>query len=169
MNKYFNIKKNILVEPDLENINILSKNLQTNNIAKYTLVNKALYSSNKRVKFDTTLNYNARKISTSGKILVRTINLINLFKKYHLSYVDLLKIDIEGAEWKLISKENKKYFTRCKIIIIEYHLDKYYKDIKIFENYFRKYIIFVDKKNDHQGLIYIINPYNKILRNISFH
>lgn len=56
-----------------------------------------------------------------GSINVPTITLKYLFDKYSLSSVDILKLDIEGAEKFVLQHHNTQYLQQCVQISVEYH------------------------------------------------
>nr|MDD3720718.1 FkbM family methyltransferase [Candidatus Gracilibacteria bacterium] len=87
---------------------------------------------------------------------VKCINLMEYIKENNIKNIDLVKIDIEGYEFELLSNINEKIFTITKTLIFEYHilfpdfnlkfellqnkLKKYYKKIKIQESKYNKNI-----------------------------
>lgn len=106
-------------EPDKQVFNALSYNINSLNLRGVTLINKALWNSEKSIKF-------FAEGSDGGRIAVKgdTKNIIDTqtvsLRKYIYKTVDLLKIDIEGAETKVIENcEDLLY--RVDKIFIEYH------------------------------------------------
>jgi len=147
MNLYFDIKKSFIIEPDEENLKILKYNLSINNIINYTLFEKALYINESEIGFDTNQDHDWKRIDL--KILnkkVKTISIWTIFKQNNLDTIDLLKMDIEWWEWYLIKNINdKKFYNRINLIVIEYHLDsenKRKEDIIDYFDWFNHYIAF---------------------------
>jgi FkbM family methyltransferase len=62
------------------------------------------------------------------QVRVKTVTL----DKYFLKKVDLLKIDVEGDEYKILNSVNKDFFLKFKIIIIEFHNLHYLFNEKFF-------------------------------------
>lgn len=71
-----------------------------------------------------------KKNINSKKTNIKTIDLCNLYKKFSLNNVDILKIDIEGAEIKVLEQKFCKFLSKnTKQIIIEFH-DWLYPEMK---------------------------------------
>lgn len=62
-----------------------------------------------------------RSTKTLQKFTVPTIKISEIFSEYQLDYIDLLKIDIEGAEWEILNDLNDAYFEKIKQISVEFH------------------------------------------------
>ncbi len=162
--KHFNLRKTILIEPDEENLDSLYKNIRMNNLnnKKYKIYKNAIYKNNSILLFDNALDYHARRISNRGKKKVKGITIKNIFEDDKLNHVDIFKIDIEGAEWTLLQQSNRKYFNKCKLIILEYHLSKKFSNVFIITSYFKKWHICIKAKDGKMGLLYMINPKIKL-------
>ena len=52
---------------------------------------------------------------------IGTISLMGLLQKHNLSEVDLLKVDVEGAEYDIFSAVNENDLRRFKHLLIEFH------------------------------------------------
>lgn len=103
-------------EPDPQNFAILSKNIKYNNLSNVELINKAVASSSRKMKFyqnplnagnhSTVHNFNNRLIIIEG------ISLNDYFRK--TPKISVIKMDIEGGEYEAIIgmgkvlKQNKK-------------------------------------------------------------
>lgn len=105
------------VEASSENFNILQSNVrQFENIIP---INKAIYPIDGEVLFDESgYSYNT-KISNVGKP-IESVSVITLMETYGLNNIDLIKIDIEGAESELL-KTNTEWLYKTDNIIIELH------------------------------------------------
>lgn len=111
--------KIIAVEPEQSNYNMLIKNID-----KYKdiiAVQGGVYYKKCKLKID---NKNSEKYAfqviegNDGNIDAYTIP--SLLQKYKLPRIDILKIDIEGAELELFSN-NLDWIYKTKCIIIELH------------------------------------------------
>jgi FkbM family methyltransferase len=123
----------IAVEPNLENFVRLVDNIQLNDCQGYILPVWAavsnqsyktgvLYSNNQGVNSGIqSLNY--KDYYPSENVCLVTMN--NLLAS--TSWIDLLKIDIEGGEWDLFTPDNEHLFQKARWLDIELHhmeLDK---------------------------------------------
>ncbi|MCR4328922.1 MAG: FkbM family methyltransferase [Candidatus Roizmanbacteria bacterium] len=90
----------------------LNKNIELNHLNNVTVVDKAVSDTNGESCFFTNLrpdNMGVGKIFRAGyereeelKIVVETITLDSFFEKYVMEGVGVIKIDVEGAELKVI-------------------------------------------------------------------
>tara|TARA_B100001057_G_C22794584_1_gene929063 strand:+ start:131 stop:976 length:846 start_codon:yes stop_codon:yes gene_type:complete len=109
----------VMIEPDKNNLEFSKKNTSIN---EKFLINKAISSEEKLLKFSNTSNDNrAYKIENDGNVNIESItieNILNITKNEFKPF--LIKIDIEGFEKDLFMKNTQwmKYFD---IIIIELH------------------------------------------------
>ena len=60
------------------------------------------------------------EVSNENESNVRGISIDDLMQKYNLAEVDILKLDIEGAELELFS-ENYQWLSKVRMLIIETH------------------------------------------------
>jgi FkbM family methyltransferase len=56
-----------------------------------------------------------------GENIIEAIGIRELMEKYNLEYIDLLKIDIEGAEQELFESNYEDWLPKVKVMIIELH------------------------------------------------
>lgn len=105
------------VEASAENFEMLKNN--TKSFKNIACINAAAYFEDGFVNFsDNELSYN-QKISETG-ISTQAISIESLKKNFGIDQVDLMKIDIEGGEIDLLSKENS-WLSSVENIIIEIH------------------------------------------------
>lgn len=117
------IWKSIIIEPDKDNIKILTKNILINWLAKRTsIMPYAIYNKdNQLIRFNSNTEHDAKGIDLKNwSTKVKTISLLSLFKKVRV-HIDLIKIDIEWWEYNLLIWENIKIFKMIDYIIMEYH------------------------------------------------
>lgn len=115
-------------EPFQENVNLLSKNVEQNNLKNVTLIQKAV--SKKTGK--TQLFFNKDLPCSSGKFLkvdsiesydIHTVTIDDFFKENNLKRVDFIKMDIEGMErYALIGAKKVISMFKPKLSICTYHL-----------------------------------------------
>jgi FkbM family methyltransferase len=122
----FNINKIYCFEPEVGNIQQLENN--TKNISKEKLeIVKCAISNEKRFinfKIEAGSEWGGRidEDSTKGVYKVETVIYNEFLKERNINNVDILKIDIEGAEKYIFNnKDNCKFIENTGIIIIELH------------------------------------------------
>lgn len=109
--------KIIALEASTENFLLLKEN--TSAFKNIECVNKAVYFEDGIVNFGgEKLSYN-QKVSDRGTPTI-AVSIDSLMKEYGLNQIDLLKVDIEGGEIDLLSKNND-WLEKVKNIIIEIH------------------------------------------------
>ncbi|MDF2550818.1 MAG: FkbM family methyltransferase [Chryseobacterium sp.] len=105
------------VEASAENFELLKAN--TNSFKNIVCMNAAAYFEDGFVNFSNDeLSYN-QKISETG-IFTKAISIETLKKNFKIPHIDLMKIDIEGGEIDLLSKQNL-WLSSVDNIIIEIH------------------------------------------------
>lgn len=144
------------IEPDPLPYFYLEKNFKGD--SKVILLNKALSDTDEFVKFDISLG--ASVGSTMSKycnyeykksILVDSLRVYNIIRME--GKIDLLKLDIEGAEFDVIKQLSKYEFNRIDQMFIEFHANpKELEDILIGNNYTVEYRD--SDRNDTVGFIY---------------
>jgi FkbM family methyltransferase len=114
------------VEASKENYILLKDNLK--NFKNTHHLHAAIFTEDGSVKFnDSGFSYNS-KLSSDGES-IDAISMNTLMKKNNIEKINLLKIDIEGAE-KLILKENNTWLENVENIIIEIHDDYTIKNLE---------------------------------------
>lgn len=129
-NQFPNMSRLVCVEPDNQNFKALTRNINQNfNSHEVVLVNKALWSvSNIQLSLTSAFRDGESwsKSVTEGVLKadsVRSITLEDLLLNCEIKGVDILKIDIEGAEVKLLNSPS--FITTIKdevrFLAIEIH------------------------------------------------
>jgi FkbM family methyltransferase len=111
----------ICVEPEQSNYTLLEKNLAagiTNNTIKP--LRAAVTANDGEVLFNKAAHAYNSSISTETGVKVRGISINTLFDNYGITHVDLMKIDIEGAEKYIFSGE-PAWLKKVNHVIIEIH------------------------------------------------
>jgi FkbM family methyltransferase len=131
-------------EPDPDIFNVLKKNINSYNFKQIELYNKAIWDQNTTVQFYSEGAYSGRIAEAKDNldlINVKTERLKDLLQEP----VEFLKLDIEGAEFKVL-KDCSSSLNNIKYIFLEYHshiteeqrLDEVLNILKL--NGFRYYI-----------------------------
>jgi len=112
----------IAFEPDPKIFEVLKFNIQSFELDKIQLVNEALWKSETEIAFDSN-NADAGKLlfdnAGSHSTKVQT-TILSKFIKSQDEEIDLLKLDIEGAETEVL-REASEYLGKVNNIFIEYH------------------------------------------------
>lgn len=143
-NQNFKNMRSILIEPDEGNFNILRENLSINNITNCCSIKKALWPIDENLQIINTFrdrrNWALRveKYSNNNVEPISAITITDLIHDFNLDKIDILKIDIEGAEKVLFEHTTISELLRLtKIIVIEIHEEMSNKEhiISILENH----------------------------------
>jgi FkbM family methyltransferase len=109
----------VAIEPDIFIFDILKYNIDLFEYSNIKLVKRALWNVNTVLKFHSE-GADGGRIST----LLDTKKVINVqtdrLYKYLDKKVDFLKMDIEGAEYKVL-EDSKEYLKNVQNIFVEYH------------------------------------------------
>jgi FkbM family methyltransferase len=136
--------KVIAFEPEPGNCNWIKKSIQKNPLSNISLIEIAL--SNKDEERDLYLGEKSgwhsivegAKNRGEGKISVHTQKLDSIFDSLNLSSVDAMKIDVEGAEYDVISGGQKTIEKFRPIIFMDLHPELGVDVSKIFEFFNRR-------------------------------
>lgn len=88
-------------------------------INKYSACSLAIDSNNKSIFINSAINYTAVSSGEKGYIEIQTFKWNDFLSKYHIEQIDLLQINIEGAEKFLLPMISD--YKRIKRIIISAH------------------------------------------------
>lgn len=119
--------KIISVEPHPQNFLLLKENITENNLNNIVLVNKAISDSNKNIElFIDTFDDSAHSIYDNGRnsIQIKGITLEEIMNNNQISKCDMLKIDCEGAEFKIIESLSDSDLLKIDKLCLEYHLNE---------------------------------------------
>ncbi len=119
-NKYPGAKI-IAIEPEKDNFKFLVKNCST--LKNIIPINKAVWSDNNPVHFKKSQSKDSHFISNEDNDadLVETITIPDILSNYRIDRIDILKLDIEGAEKEIFSKNVDLWLPKVKCLIIELH------------------------------------------------
>ena len=118
--------KIIAIEPEKNNYNLLKFNtLKYKNI---TPLNLALWNDDTEINLINEGNgesgYVTKQLFNTSKNsfdTIKTITINSIIKEFKIEVIDILKIDIEGAEKELFEKNYENWLPITKVIIIELH------------------------------------------------
>lgn len=111
----------ISIEPDSGNFTLLKEN--TNKYKNITCIQAAIWHEAAQLKLiDIGKGDNSFIVQASGNgYEVNAITINQVIHQYQLQHIDVLKIDIEGAEKQVFSHEDTSWLPLCKVIIVEIH------------------------------------------------
>ncbi len=129
-------KRVIAVEPSQETFSFLQRAKKDNHWANVDIVNAAIAdSSNDSVTFfhnesNTTMrSLNPLMSDGSATETVKTMSLSDLFSSQHITSVDFMKIDVEGAELEIVrSKGFRDVIPLVRCIELEIHFRGAYEE-----------------------------------------
>ncbi len=130
---YYPESKFVVIEPDKENLMVLNKNLQANELFDVIVLHKALWVSEDSLIIENSFRDGREWSLTVNEIehgrkydkcrQIGGISLFSIIEEYNIAEIDLFKIDIEGAESSLFNNDRfinavKRYVKR---MVIEIH------------------------------------------------
>ncbi|MET0242231.1 MAG: FkbM family methyltransferase [Flavitalea sp.] len=127
----YEIAKMICIEPDPANLKLLQRNL-ADEIAsrKVKIIDAALCNNEGSAPWhQSSRSYNSRMESEkNSNIRVRTISLNTMIKSENIHSIDLIKMDIEGAE-RYVFEDDISWLNITRNFVIEIHRDEEIKTI----------------------------------------
>ena len=113
----------IALEIEESNIDMIKKN--TKNLSNFSLERKALYNNKSFFKienpYNATNSFVVKEVNETDDYNVKSITLDEILVQKNWETIDLLKIDIEGAEKKLFESNYENWLPKTKIIMVETH------------------------------------------------
>ena len=114
------------IEPVSTNYNLLQKNLS--NYSNIQTLQGAVWHTDEYLEIENPEGYSAglsmKSSSTSNKM--KGYSLPSLMKLFELEHIDILKMDIEGAEKEIFELGSLDWMSKVSILVIELH--DLYKD-----------------------------------------
>lgn len=114
----------IAVEPVPDNLCRLRHNLRRNPGHRVEVMEAALTSRAGSVRMripDQSVGAHIVKCGEMGDLLVRCMTLGDITKEKHLSRIDLLKMDCEGAEYEILESLTKEQLQSIGSVSMEFH------------------------------------------------
>ncbi|MEJ8842209.1 FkbM family methyltransferase [Lacibacter sp. H375] len=132
LHAYYPNARFVIIEPDKNNFSLLQKNLEHNNIGNVKLFNKALWVSNEKLMISHSFRdgkewsltvEKANGAPQNGNDFLEGISLKEICATSSIEMIDLLKIDIEGAERFLYQSDDfLQAIEHCsRNLVIEIH------------------------------------------------
>lgn len=115
----------VAIEPSSKNVQVLKKNLELNQLGLKIEVRNSALSSNSQNKYSIENQFRDGLDWSTTTILdpngeVNSISIADLLIQKKWDNIDLLKIDIEGAESEIFSSDTN-FLSKTRLIAIEVH------------------------------------------------
>jgi FkbM family methyltransferase len=118
----------IALEPSNETFNRLEQNIHINQFSSVTLLKKGLWSSQTRLKADTSFrdgqdwSFRLVEASENEAALIETSSIDAIISEQKLTSIDFLKIDIEGGEVEVFKDFSQiQWLDKVKVLALEIH------------------------------------------------
>lgn len=127
--KKFPTSRIVAVEPDAVNFSIMEKNLEKFS-KSVSFLQAAIWPTDGEVSLveeDDDHNslgawgYRTEASNGNSGLSVKAVTIPTIMKQYGMDFVDILKVDIEGAEYELFEKNYEDWIDKVGLIIIETH------------------------------------------------
>lgn len=111
-------------EPEPRNIDRLKANVQLNGLdRRVVVVPEALFSHSGQIQLSfSNQSAGGHTVGGGAGTLVSCITLEDFLAREHIDMVDILKIDVEGAEYEIFGQISPQVFAKVKGIVGEYHM-----------------------------------------------
>jgi FkbM family methyltransferase len=111
------------LEPDSENYQLLEMN--TRNIKRLNLVNAGIWSRRASLRIenphDRPDSYRVCECPPGAPGSIPAYSVPDLMETYHLDEIDILKVDVEGAERQIFTEGCEAWLPKVRTLIIELH------------------------------------------------
>jgi FkbM family methyltransferase len=130
LKRYFPEVQMVTIEPDTKNFAALERNILQNKLQVTCLQNALWYEATKVSLSNDHLDKRdwSVKVAAQGSGDVETVTIGQLFDMMHLDALDVLKIDIEGAEVSIFKNDRKlsSLLSKVLVVAIELHSENDY-------------------------------------------
>lgn len=113
----------ISVEPDEGNFKLMTENLQY--YSNIHCLKSGIWSKDTYLSADdnnsTHCGYSFHESDSEQLGSVKAYSIDSIMKMFNLDFIDILKIDIEGAEKMIFEKDYNYWLSRTNIVIVELH------------------------------------------------
>ena len=127
--KKFPSARIVAVEPDAVNFSIMEKNLEkfSKSVSLLQAAILPTYGEVSLVEEDDNhvslgaWGYRTEASKDNSALSVKALTIPTIMKQYDMDFVDILKVDIEGAEYELFEKNYEDWIDKVGLVIIETH------------------------------------------------
>lgn len=116
-----------VMEPVPDNLNLLKENIAQNNLTDINVIPYALYGQSGTFYIDLAnkqfdaVNVSVEKPNHNQFVTIEALTLDEVLQKNQISIVDLMKMDIEGAEYHIFAHSLESLNQHVRRIIMEFH------------------------------------------------
>lgn len=153
-------------EPVQKNYQLLVENIKINQISNVYHYNLAVSNVQNKIKVYLSDDDAAHSIiEPQNKFeIIDSISLKKIIDIHHIETCDFLKMDCEGAEFKILESLPDEYFNKIKKIVMEYHIfnnnfNSYEKMKERLQNL--NFEIIIKNYSNELGLLYAIQKNEK--------
>lgn len=168
---YFNLHcpqaKVYCIEADDSNFELLTRNLQPGITAKQTVAMHAAITDKNALVYlqKSARSYNSQLSGSITNFPVKGIRMEQFLLEHHISHIDIIKIDIEGAE-SFLFNDDTAWLSITNTIIIEIHSDK---NLQQFTEAVTRFGFRIEKKNfENESLYVAFKPVNSTFDNRTY-
>jgi len=108
-------------EPWRENLQLLLANIELNQVHGFEVVEAAISDKDGFVQIETGVQPDAVHLTEEGGTKVRSIRLSTFCRENKISRIDVMKIDAEGAEYRILEGDLPFIKTNVELLVMEYH------------------------------------------------
>jgi FkbM family methyltransferase len=109
-------------EPFKDNFGLLKSNIAANKVQNFELIEAAVSDVDGMVRIDTAVSPDAVSITDGQGTDVVSYKLSSFCRQHKIDQIDLLKMDIEGAEYAIFETDYEFLKQSVKVVILEYHV-----------------------------------------------
>lgn len=115
----------ISIEPEMSNFNMLMKNTRDYN--KINCLHAAVWSKNTKVNIidigEGVASFITNELENTGNIIekITAVTISEIMAKFDVSFIDLIKMDIEGSEYELFDYKPEDWTVRINMLAVELH------------------------------------------------
>lgn len=121
-NKYPSAKI-IAIEPEDTNFEMLTRNTTSN--PNIELVNAGVWSSNANLRISNKSSekwaFTVEEVPEGQPFDIRAVTIDSILENSGFDKIDILKIDIEGSEKEIFSKNADKWLPKVNVLVLELH------------------------------------------------
>ncbi len=114
----------VCIEPETSNYQMLQKNTRENE--NIELLKAGVWNKNAILKIEDQLNhgnwgFTCKEVPFENEYTIPSVSINEIMNKYKRTEIDILKMDVEGAELEIFSGNYEDWLPYTKVIFIELH------------------------------------------------